>query len=193
MLHIGIVPKFEDTMVSINDSYINMFNNFNNVTIILLIDHNQINELDGLFLMGGNDEIRRDTLEFYYINECLDRDIPIFGVCKGMQMINLALGGTLKRVSNHHISNNGSHSISIKQNTIISKILNNDIEMVNSRHNEAINNLGEDLVISSVSSNDGVIEAIELPARKFVLGVQWHPEDINGIEFYKAFLNSIEK
>lgn len=170
-----------------------------------------IEVLDGLILGGGVEDISprwqnenpidnlgatdecRDVFELTLVKLCLEKDIPILGICRGCQMINLALGGDLyqdifSQKSNalvdhigswrglkYHKSNPNQHDILIKEDTKLFRIINSEKVIVNSYHHQSIRKLGKHLRISAYSS-DGIIEAIESDKYRFVLGVQWHPE-----------------
>ena len=163
----------------------------------------------GLLLLGGSDvdpalygEERhpatevvpapRDAYEIALIRAALARDLPIFAICRGIQVLNVALGGSLvqdipTQVLQHLDHNPGGapsmigHYVEITPGTILSALLEAEIERdgfcaVNSRHHQAIKKLGEGLKVTA-SSVDGVIEAVERPASRFCVAVQWHPEN----------------
>ncbi|HLX44389.1 MAG TPA: gamma-glutamyl-gamma-aminobutyrate hydrolase family protein [Bryobacteraceae bacterium] len=154
----------------------------------------------GLMLMGGDDvnparygesrhpetedpDDRRDELECALIAEALERDLPILAICRGMQILNVALGGTLlQHLENHrHKTKDKSvsaHCIEIVPGTTLAAIAGADLKApVNSRHHQAVARLGQGLIVSAKDPRDGVIEAIERPDKRFVVGVQWHPEN----------------
>lgn len=162
---------------------------------------NDILSFDGLLLPGGADispELYgeaiiaecgkpnkfRDEFESEILDIWLKEDKPLLAICRGMQMLNVKMGGTLyqdikgietEKHSSFLKKNNGSHEVSIKENTLLSSIYNKDKLWVNSIHHQAVKELGTGLGASAFSK-DGFVEAIEIPARKFALGVQWHPE-----------------
>lgn len=164
----------------------------------------------GLILGGGNDvnpnyfgrpdlkkycyiEPSRDILELQLIERALLIKMPILGICRGMQMINVAMGGDLnvdiplfhftqhKRMSLKHKDINSKkdviHSLSILENTHLFKLMGTKNTIVNSRHHQAVNNVAP-LLIVSAKGPDGVIEGIESRdiEANWILGVQWHPE-----------------
>jgi putative glutamine amidotransferase len=164
-----------------------------------------LDNLNGLLLTGGTDvnpkyygeapvqetdesDEARDAMELSLIAEALSLDLPVFAICRGLQLLNVHLHGSLVQhlpsVGIHERRLPGEkprqhqavHSVRVAENTLLQRIVHSNEIQVNSRHHQAINRLGEGLVASAVSE-DGVIEAIEYPARHFVLGVQWHPED----------------
>lgn len=186
----------------------------------LNIDH-YLDIIDGLVFVGGDFDIdpsyygekitsstvivnnARTSFELALIKKALLLDKPILGICAGMQLINVALGGTLiqhieeEYGSSYHMQQHPkdvpSHSIHIERSTLLHNIYQQNQAMVNSSHHQAIRHLGLG-VIASAKSMDGIIEAIEVPKHKFCLGVQWHPEYLAteiDVSIFKTFLNSI--
>ena len=176
------------------------------------IDH-LMDFIDGVILPGGDEDIHpkfyepeyaedvvisneeRDNFEILILKKSLEKNIPVLGICRGMQLINVVLGGTLiKHIPDHieaikqpiiinhtqpHPKDIVSHAISIKPNTKLARMANNKLDtMVNSTHHQAIKQIGNNLIISA-KAEDGIIEAIESTSHKFLIGVQWHPEYVN--------------
>lgn len=158
--------------------------------------------LDGLLLTGGTDvspakygeapvpecqepDLERDELEINLVKKALEKDLPVFGICRGIQLLNVALGGTLIQhldTSERHKSQAPDkafviHEVTVEEGTKLSKIVGAGKIGVNSRHHQAVKKVGKGLVISARSTEDDVIEAVEMPGKKFVVAVQWHPED----------------
>jgi len=157
----------------------------------------------GLLLMGGTDvnpslyggarhpqaedpDDRRDRIECALIAEALDRDVPILAICRGLQILNVQQGGTLiqhlEPVERHRSlpedKSRNAHCIEITPGTELARIAGGDLHReVNSRHHQAIARLGEGLIVSARDPGGGVIEAVERPDRRFVIGVKWHPEN----------------
>ncbi len=122
----------------------------------------------------------RDEAESRRMREAIESDIPVFCICRGMQLFNVVRGGTLIQHLEGHRTQPGDagmpvHPIDIVPGTRLREILGTDRHEVNSRHHQAVDRVGDGLIVSARAS--GVIEAIELPGRRFALGVQWHPED----------------
>jgi putative glutamine amidotransferase len=161
-----------------------------------------IDQIDGLILQGGADinpsmygqqplieyndsDIVRDMFEIALFKKALDKKIPVLGICRGCQIINVALGGTLRQEINGvssipHVlpeqDENNYHPVRFEKASIISKIYPEKKSLVvNSIHHQAVDKLGDGLVIEAMSEDD-VVEAISLETSDFVLGVQWHPE-----------------
>lgn len=168
--------------------------------------------LDGLVLSGGVDlnpklygEERhpladepsdaRDELELGLLREALDRDLPVLAICRGMQLFNVALGGTLEQ----HIEacdvhrrydlekRLPVHEVEVEAGTRLAGILGEGKVAVNSRHHQAVARVGEGLRVSA-RAEDGLVEGIELPGKRFAVGVQWHPEDQVGTDAVQARL-----
>jgi putative glutamine amidotransferase len=157
--------------------------------------------LDGLVVTGGKDidparygqaplpqtdkpAPERDAWELALLDEALRRSLPVLGICRGAQLLNVALGGTLHQHLPNVIGNTG-HRIgnavfaSSKVRTVAGSRLAGlvgESTDVPCYHHQAIAQLGKGLMVSA-RHDDGVIEAIELPGDTFVLGVQWHPEE----------------
>jgi putative glutamine amidotransferase len=159
--------------------------------------------LDGVLLTGGQDcdpalygarhhpAIKRDVperdeFELQMIDQSLQRGVPTLGICRGMQMLNIAKGGTLyahtraslPQVRDHRDGTQlelPCHSVEIVPGTWLSHVVGAQTISVNSLHHQAVRELGGDIISSAVSP-DGLIEAIEYPHHRFMVGVQWHPE-----------------
>jgi putative glutamine amidotransferase len=161
--------------------------------------------LYGLVLTGGTDvnpkrygqeraaetqvpDDARDEMEVCLVAEALAMDVPILAICRGMQLLNVHLHGTLdqhlsslsvhlQRFSEDAPGRHRSvHNIDVMPATILARIVGQRNIHVNSRHHQAVAQLGPGVIVSG-TSEDGITEAIEYPDRRFVLGVQWHPED----------------
>lgn len=168
-----------------------------------------IESVQGLLLTGGGDvrpdlygavahptfdaaEPGRDEYEIELVRLATEKDIPIFAICRGIQLLNVARGGTLIQHIPDEVGTTVEHRIkeprfaiahdvwltpdSLLERTLRERLEDADSCAVNSRHHQAPKELGEGLV-ATATAPDGVIEAIEDPGRRFCLGVQWHPEN----------------
>ena len=134
----------------------------------------------------GRTDTRTDIFHLSFMEYALQTKFPILGICRGMQILNIALGGTIfqdlalrpaSSLNHMQLSESRadtSHKITVSQNSMLYNIL-GDSACVNSFHHQSVHTLGTDLKITAIAS-DGVIEAVESVSRPFVLGVQWHPE-----------------
>lgn len=161
-----------------------------------------IEKCDGIILQGGNYSYYYDEFIARY---CIENDIPILGTCMGMQVLAAVDCNTsrMKNVSfiksniNHkQIEAKYVHNINIIKDSLLHSIIDKDEIKVNSRHMYKIINVNNAKV--SAESEDGLIEAIEFPNKKFALGVQWHPEDLfdtdeNMFKIFKAFIDTSSK
>ncbi len=159
--------------------------------------------VDGLLVTGGGDidpelygeprhpkcgipDSDRDEIEISAVKVAIEMGIPVFGICRGHQVLNVALGGTLIQDIPSQVSNSITHSeegnrrplhnVEISDGTMLKEIERENPIMVNSIHHQAVKKLGDGLRVSA-KSEDGVIEAIESADGRPVLSVQWHPEE----------------
>jgi putative glutamine amidotransferase len=124
----------------------------------------------------------RDALEQALIEQALDRRLPVFGICRGMQLINVAAGGSLKQdLEGYYEEYPAIRSvlprkrIQVRENTRIGALIGTGETWVNALHSQAIDDLAGDLQVAAVEDN-GIIQAIEHAGDDWLLGVQWHPE-----------------
>jgi putative glutamine amidotransferase len=130
----------------------------------------------------------RDALEIALANYCADHKIPLFGICRGLQIINVALGGSLytditdqlpgalkHNCYPDYARDYLAHNVMIKVNTHLTAITELTQMKVNSLHHQGIKDLAPDVTMSAMSP-DGLIEGVEFMFHPFFLGVQWHPE-----------------
>ena len=152
---------------------------------------NLINTCDGIFLPGGTKAHKIDLKIAKYLYE---KDIPTLGICLGMQILALAFHGTIEPIGNptHQSDNKYVHQVEIKKNSKLYEILQNTVITVNSRHDEQICNT--DLEVVAIA-NDSIIEAVEDKKKRFYIGVEWHPESLEGDIYSKklfdAFIDSL--
>lgn len=195
----------------INQDYIKAFDDLNvNVTLIYPSDEESleanIKECHGLVIPGGMDvdpyfynqdnthsscePYEVDQMDINAIHIAQSLNIPLFGICRGLQVINVALGGTLKQdIPNHNLSSNThrlkGHLIHIEKDTILHEIFGSRSE-VNSYHHQAIDKCAASLNVIA-QSDDGIIEAV---IGQNILAVQWHPERMTSFESTKALFKS---
>ncbi|MBW1979971.1 MAG: gamma-glutamyl-gamma-aminobutyrate hydrolase family protein [Deltaproteobacteria bacterium] len=177
-----------------------------------------ISRLDGLILSGGPDVHPRfygeqplkglgdvdeelDLMELAVARMAVEKDLPLLAICRGIQVLNVALGGTLyqdigrqvRRSINHSQQADkgvNTHTVHLEKDTLLHRLIGEEVIWVNGRHHQAIKDLAEELRVSA-RAPDGVIECVEHRSRAFVLGVQWHPEgtwksDPHSKKFFRA-------
>jgi putative glutamine amidotransferase len=159
--------------------------------------------VDGLMLAGGCDVDpasygarphpetggtwpERDRFELALVYRAIERDIPVLGVCRGMQVLNVATGGTLDqhvpdRVGHEdHRHTPGAfsdHDVRLESGSLAARAVGAETTAVKSHHHQGLDELGEELTATGWSAADGIVEAIELEGRVYALGVLWHPEE----------------
>ena len=156
----------------------------------------------GLLLTGGTDvdpalykqerapesdepDRPRDAMEKRLLEEALRRDLPVLAICRGMQLMNVVLKGSLMqhhenqevhRVRTPEDPSRPAHEVFVRPGTRLAGILGPGACLVNSRHHQAIDRIPPDLMVSACAA-DGIVEGLERENSTFVVGVQWHPED----------------
>jgi putative glutamine amidotransferase len=163
-----------------------------------------LDPVDGLLLAGGADIDpatygaerhpetaetfpERDAFEIALTRRALERGIPLLGICRGMQLLNVALGGTLRQhlpeEFGHHEHrrsvgsfDDADHDVRLTPGSLAARAAGEDLHATKSHHHQGVGRIGKGLVVSGVATRDELPEAIELPDAAFVLGVQWHPE-----------------
>jgi putative glutamine amidotransferase len=135
--------------------------------------------IDGIILQGG-DTYEQEEIDF--IKELHTKNIPVLGICQGMQIMALATCGEIYKIENHNTKT--THKIIIEKNTKLQEILKTNIIEVNSRHNYAIKNTTLKI---NAQTEKNEIEGIEDPTKKFFIGLEWHPESMNNEDSKKIF------
>ena len=172
-----------------------------------------LDSVDGLLLAGGGDvdpelyggtpgdaqlvDRRRDEIELALIRGALERRMPILGFCRGIQILNVARGGTVRNLRDDpklaaahgiELDSIDAHEVTIASGSRLAEILGEGPQRVNSFHGQAVGRLGPG-VEAVATSPDGVVEATELSAAAFALGIQWHPEmPPQQLAVFEAFL-----
>jgi len=182
------------------------------------------NTLDGLYATGGDDinpilygeepieklgvtVPKRDHFELTIIKQFLSKGKPFLGVCRGMQMLNVATGGDLYQdIHSKHdqkliqhtqktLLKYGAHFVDISTDSLLYKIIGKDKITVNSLHHQSCRNIDDSFQVSGKAS-DGIVESIESKKHDFALGIQWHPEsmlesdDGSSLKIYQEFIQA---
>ena len=177
-----------------------------------------LNSVDGVILTGGkdvdaalysqqphpeNDAPRpdRDAWEIALVRAAIERDLPVFGICRGMQILNVALGGTLIQHLPDVIGSNrysygdatfADNPVITVPGTRVAGILGEALT-VKSYHHQALDRVAEGLTISAYG-DDGIVQAVDIDGMTFGLAVQWHPEESpNDLRLFEALVAAAEK
>jgi putative glutamine amidotransferase len=180
-----------------------------------------VNEVDGILLPGGDDvlpslygaaphatfdaaEPGRDAYELELAQRAGDANVPLLAICRGIQVLNVARGGTLVQdipselpdAVAHEVRDTPfviAHDVWVAEGTLLHALLRDRIDgdacPVNSRHHQAVRTVGSGLVVSATAP-DGVIEAVEDPSKRFCVGVQWHPENFYRTGEFRALFEA---
>jgi putative glutamine amidotransferase len=163
-----------------------------------------LDRLDGLILSGGIDldpaiygaerhpetqefQHDRDAFEVAMVRRAVERDLPVLGICRGMQVMNVTFGGTLHQhlpESHGHEDHRrvpgsfdgADHDVRLAADSLAARAAGEQRHATKSHHHQGVDRIGEGFVVSGRATLDDLAEAIELPDLRFALGVQWHPE-----------------
>jgi putative glutamine amidotransferase len=162
-----------------------------------------LDRIDGLMLAGGADidpaaygadahpatvgsVPERDAFELALVRRALERDLPVLGICRGMQVLNVACGGTLEQHLPERLGHEdhrhtpgtfSDHEVRLEEDSLAAHAVGTPVTAVRSHHHQGVGELGEGVVATGWSTPDDVVEAIELPGKPYALGVLWHPEE----------------
>lgn len=228
---IGVMPLWDDEKESIwmLPGYFDGINQAGAIPIMFPFTEDKqeldqlINMCDGFLFTGGHDAspelynenpldglvsccMKRDKMESYILKKTIQINKPVLGICRGIQFINAALGGTLyqnlptqfETETEHHQNppyDVPVHKVKVIKDSPLYKCLNSELLDVNSYHHQAVKDLAPNLKVMAVSE-DGLVEAVYMPELRFLWAVQWHPEfsyktDDNSRKIFKAFIEAI--
>lgn len=229
---IGITPfrSSENGRLCLSRDYADALRQANALPVILPMESDEkrleelLSRIDGLLLSGGEDvdpklygeetlpccgeiDTERDTMEMPLTRMALEKNMPVLAICRGIQVLNVAAGGTLyqdvaeqyKKEVEHPVYKRPRekvHEMHLVPDTMLSKIIGFDQICVNSRHHQAVKEPGKGLIVCARAA-DGLIEGVEMPDKRFVLGVQWHPESLcsyspEALAVFEAFVRACD-
>ena len=168
--------------------------------------------LDGLILAGGRDidpatygaerangtddpRTERDEFELALAQRAMERDIPLLGICRGMQLMNIARGGTLVQSLPEHLHrrsvgtfDGNDHPVRLEESSLAARATGEVSHDTLSHHHQGIDRVGDGLRVTARAETDGTVEAVEDNERRFMLGVLWHPEEDEADRLIAAFV-----
>jgi putative glutamine amidotransferase len=204
------------------DSYVAPVQRAGGVAVLLAVDSRPAVELfdwlDGLMLIGGADldpasygaerdpatesfYPERDAFELAMVRAAIERDVPVLAICRGMQILNVAFGGTLEQsliaadgTTPHRkvvgTFDGNEHTVKLAPGSLAADAVGEEVHIARCHHHQAVGDLGEGLVVTGRAESDGVTEAIEFADGRWALGVQWHPEADDRSRLFAALLDA---
>jgi len=200
---------WEDRVAMVPGGYVSAVQRAGGLAVLLPPDAASLDDpdpvldlVDGLILAGGSDvaprsygadahpatdapNADRDAFELALARRALERDVPLLGVCRGMQVMNVAAGGTLHQhvpdlvgheEHRHTPGVFADHEVRLEEGSLAARAAGERLHATKSHHHQGVDALGEGFVVTGWSTLDELPEAIEAPDRRYALGVQWHPE-----------------
>ena len=222
---IGVTPLWdvESKSVWMLPDYLDGIRAAGGIPVVLPIEMSEkdvdqiVETCDGFLFTGGQDvapelygeevapsvvsSVERDKLETLLLSKAMQADKAILGICRGLQLINVFLGGTLwqdlplqhpSEIVHRQGKPYGVPTHKVKLNGDLQSLLGKDIIEVNTLHHQAIKDLGNDLTAMAIAP-DGIIEAVKMPSKRFVWAIQWHPEymfrtDLDSLAIFSRFV-----
>jgi microsomal dipeptidase-like Zn-dependent dipeptidase/gamma-glutamyl-gamma-aminobutyrate hydrolase PuuD len=209
---IGLSVNHKEGLSCISNAYVNAVVKAGGVPVLIPLTNDThvldaiLSHLDGLILSGGGDihasffneelhpavescDLERDRYDMYLVRKAIEKQMPVLGICRGHQVLNVALGGSLMqdipsqlpdskiRHNQEETRETGTHQVHITPGSQLHEILKQEEVFVNSFHHQAVKDVAPGLEIVA-RAEDGIVEAVESTERKSITGVQWHPENM---------------
>jgi putative glutamine amidotransferase len=142
----------------------------------------------------------RDAYELALVRAALDRELPLLGICRGMQILNVAYGGSIEQhlpdalgheEHRHTPGNFADHEVRLVPGSLAARAAGSDVTPVKSHHHQGIKEVGSGLKVTGWAAEDKAVEALEDPSCPFVLGVLWHPEEDEDSQLIKALVSEV--
>lgn len=225
---IGVCAAFEPAVWSfwneaahlVSDSYVGNLQRAGALVVLFAVDGREpeplVDAVDGLLLVGGADVDPatygaerapdteatapiRDAFEIALVRRAIVRQVPVLGICRGMQILNVALGGTLDQ---HHADERGEtphrrrlgsfdgtgHDVRLSSGSLAAQACGGEVCRVHCHHHQIVRDIGPGLTVTGRDELDGVPEALEASDGGWTLGVQWHPEAVRDGRLIRNFV-----
>ncbi len=228
---IALCPSYDDERVMVNRRYMDAIQKSGGIPLLMNLTSDKevieyyANTADGFLFTGGDDVdprefgetvhegfgdfcVERDRMEIPLAKRVMELKKPMLGICRGIQSMNVAFGGSLYQDIPIEFSkklihrqnppyNVPTHNISIKEGTLLQNIIGSTVYATNSMHHQSLKKVADGFIVSA-TSEDGIIEAFEMPDYPFALGLQFHPEhlfatDEKARNIFKSFVAACEK
>lgn len=219
---IGITTDIKNGNFEIEEKYAHAIANAGGIPVLIpsmpenpSLIKDTVDRIDGLLLPGSRDmdpkyynqaphpklrpmSLERTEMEFAVLDNALKREIPVLGICGGMQLLNVAFGGDLYQDIYAFLPDaiphekGVLHEVTIDEDSMLFEIIQTSSVSVKSYHHQAVDNVGKGLR-KSAQTSDSIIEAVESTKGNYVIGIQWHPELEEGESSEKIFRSFTEK
>lgn len=219
---IGITTDIKNGNFEIEEKYAHAIANAGGIPVLIpsmpenpSLIKDTVDRIDGLLLPGSRDmdpkyynqaphpklrpmSLERTEMEFAVLDNALKREIPVLGICGGMQLLNVAFGGDLYQDIYAFLPDaiphekGVLHEVTIDKDSMLFEIIQTSSVSVKSYHHQAVDNVGKGLR-KSAQTSDSIIEAVESTKGNYVIGIQWHPELEEGESSEKIFRSFTEK
>lgn len=217
------IPNTTYPLIGVATTYVEAVRNNGGIPVLIPLNlhedelHELLPRLDGFVFPGGGDiepsvftterhekvfgiDLDRDRVELNLLRWAGEQDKPFLGICRGIQVMNVAFGGTLildipsqkEGALTHHTTEWKllAHEVKVNEDTRLAEILGSPIHKVNSLHHQSVKDPAANLIVTALSP-DGVVEGLEMPGHRFAVGVQWHPEALQDQEAMRNLFKAL--